>query len=120
MLQIRKQLNTVQTWAGGWEKPHQSGRTPCWTKYIAVWLSLRTSWHVMEWVAKRPSICFWMLLEYFILLTKHSSLSTLSLLLQDILWHWRLYQSSLSRPQSNDSTHINQTTARYWFYTQVW
>jgi len=51
------------------------------------------------WVARRPSGHFLTLLRHFILQPKHGSLSTVSVLLDDVLLHRRLHHSPLLRPQ---------------------
>jgi len=70
---------------------------------------------VMVWVGKRPSTHFLTLLRQFILLTKHGSSSTVYILLEDVLLHWGLDYPPPSRPQSKNSIHMSQTTARWWF-----
>jgi len=120
MSKLRERFNSLQMCEGGWEQSYESGRTPDWKKWIKVRLCPRTSRLGMVWVARRPSRRFLRLLQQFILLTKHGSLSTVSLLLEDVLLHWRVNHSPLSRPQRKDSTRISRTTARWWFCDWEW
>jgi len=77
------------------------------------------SWLVMVWVGKRPSRRFLTLLRQFILLTNQGSLSTVSLLLKDVLLHRCLHHSPPSRPQSKDSIRISRTIGRWRFCDQA-
>jgi len=68
----------------------------------------------MIWGAKNPSRGFLMLWWQFILLMKHGYLSTVFLLLKDILLHWCFHHSPPSPPLGKDSICMSRTTAR-WF-----
>jgi len=111
MLKLGEWLNSLQTCEGGWEKYYETGRTPLWKKYIQVRLFPRTSQLVMVWVARRPSRHFLTLSRHFILLKQHGSLSTVSLLLEDVLLHRHSHHLTQSRLQIQDSIRISWTTA---------
>jgi len=114
-LKMREQLHTLERCEGGWEKSYQSGRTPFWKTWIEVRLFLRHSPLPTVWVAKEPLRCFLMLLEQFILPMRHGFSRTVSVLLENVILHWHLHHSPLSRTQWRDNIRISQNTARWWF-----
>jgi len=115
MLKIRERLNTLQMCEVGWEKSYKSGMAPVWKKYIEVRLFPRPSHLATVRVAEEQSRRLLTLLRNVILLMKHGYLSIVSLLLEDILLHQRLHHSPLLQPQRQESIHIRQTAARWWF-----
>jgi len=115
MFRLRERWNTLQTCEEGWEESYKSGRTRFGKNYIKVWLFPRTSQLVKVSAPKRRSRCLITLLRHFILLTKHGSSSTVSLLLEDVVLHQHLHHSPPSRSQWKNSIRISRTAARCWF-----
>jgi len=119
MLQCREQLYTLQTCERECEKSYESGSTPFRTKQIEVRIFPRTSQLAISWIAKSQLRCWLTFLRHFIFLTQHESLSTVSLLLEEVLLHRRWYHSQQSWPQWKNNIHTRRTTDRWWLYNCI-
>jgi hypothetical protein len=111
MLKMPQWLHHLHTCKRVSEKVIVNSTTSIWKKWIKTRLCPRNGQLAMDQMAEQLSRCFLTLSKHFIVLTTHGHLSTLFLLLKEVLLYWHFHNLLPLPQQKNDCKLISFITA---------